>query len=185
MQPKNLWFTATAVATLALDQATKIWVVATIAPGSRGLEVIPGLFSVVHAQNPGAAGGLLGDFSYRIWLFLGFLAVASVMLVNLQRQLAPMLRFQPAILGLILGGALGNGIDRIHKQTVTDFLRFYSENPGIEAALARIGLPAEYPTFNVADIALVLGVGLFVLHYLVFDETSEARATSSPEQSPG
>jgi signal peptidase II len=86
------------------------------------------------------------------------------------RQLPGDSRFLPVVLGLIFGGAVGNGIDRVHQQVVTDFLRFYTESPGLKARLIDWFGTNEYPSFNIADAALVIGVALFVIHYLFLDE---------------
>ncbi len=170
MKTKDIWFLVVAFLAIAADQATKIWVYTQLQFQIDEIQVIPGFFSIVHAQNPGAALGFLRDFAWRNWVFIGFTAIAVGIIVNMQRQLADKLRFLPTVLGLIIGGAVGNGIDRVHKQTVTDFLRFYTENPRLVATLNDWGLPSEYPSFNIADAALVVGVGLFVIHYWFLDE---------------
>ncbi len=170
MSRKNIVFWVVALVVIALDQATKIWVYTNVQFGVEEIEVIPGFFSIVHAQNPGAALGILRDFEYRIWLFLGFTVLAMGILLNMQRQLAKNLSFLPTVLGMIFGGAVGNGIDRVHKQSVTDFLRFYTEAPALKTWLIDWFGTNEYPSFNVADMALVIGVGLFVVHYLFLDE---------------
>jgi len=170
VQHKNLWFLAVTLVVVALDQASKWWVYTNLGENGQGISVIPGLFDIVHAQNPGAALGFLRDFEHRQWLFIGFTIIAVGIIGNMQRQLEASLRFLPSVLGLILGGAIGNGIDRVHKQTVTDFLRFYTDNPTWKARLIDWFGTNEYPSFNVADIALVVGVGLFVVHYLFLDE---------------
>lgn len=170
MQQKNVWFLVVAFVAVALDQVTKWWVYTNVGENGQGITVIPGFFDIVHAQNPGAALGFLRDFEYRVWLFVAFTVLAVGIIGNMQRQLAGNLRFLPCVLGLILGGAIGNGIDRVHKQTVTDFLRFYTDNPTWKTRLVDWFGTNEYPSFNVADIALVVGVGLFVVHYLFLDE---------------
>ena len=188
MQPKNLWFGAVALAVIAIDQASKVWVVRNLDERGHELAIIPGFFSIVHAQNPGAALGLFREFEYRQLLFIGFTIVAVGIIGNMQRQLAANLKFLPTVLGMILGGALGNGIDRVYKQEVTDFLRFYTENPTWSARFIDWFGTAEYPSFNVADIALVVGVGLFVLHYLFLDEgefdAKKPDATKAPDAPP-
>jgi len=170
LKTKNVWFWTVTLSTIAVDQATKWWVFTHLKYGTDAIHVIPGFFDIVHAQNPGAAVGLFRDFEYHNALFIGFTIVATIIIANMQRQLADRLKFLPVVLGLILGGAIGNGIDRVVKSEVTDFLRFYSNNPHIIDFMHRFGLPAEYPSFNIADSALVVGVGLFIVHYLFLDE---------------
>ena len=68
----------------------------------------------------------------------------------------------------------------IHKQTVTDFLRFYTDNPEWVAWLRGYGIPPEYPSFNVADISLVVGVILFVGHsFFEQDEPEDTPAEAN------
>jgi len=81
-------------------------------------------------------------------------------------------RFQSFIMGLFLSGAIGNAIDRIHKQTVTDFLRIYTDSPTLKPWLQDVVGMSEWPTFNIADIALVLGVILYG-YYSIFIEPKQ------------
>ena len=71
-------------------------------------------------------------------------------------------RFMPLALGLILSGAVGNAIDRVHKQAVTDFLRVYTDHPAARRWLLENLGTAEYPSFNIADIAISVGVVMFL-----------------------
>ncbi|MBA2320552.1 MAG: signal peptidase II [Deltaproteobacteria bacterium] len=167
-----------------LDQVTKGWVVQNIDLHSGAIEVIPGFFEIVHSQNPGAAMGLLRDNPYRHQLFLGFTIIAVVVILDLFRRLPRNDAFMATTLGLILSGAIGNGIDRVRQQYVTDFLRFFTENPGTKAWLGSYGLPAEYPSFNVADSALVVGVGMFLLHYMFLEEKEPEAPKIAPPQAP-
>lgn len=187
MNRKLTLFTLITVVGLILDQVTKWWVRTSPdvnAPG--GITVIPGFFSIVHAENPGAAFGMLGNLSenWRIGIFVVFTLIAIYIVADMYRKLPPNEWFLSTTLGLILSGALGNVIDRVYKPfvgvpnhvggtdtsaTVTDFLRFYTEHPGWAAWLDSMFGTAEYPTFNVADISLVVGVGLFIVHYLFIE----------------
>ena len=184
MNRKNVIFLAVVLAVIVLDQATKWWVEANLVFRTDDIEIIPGLLSIVHAQNPGAALGILRDFAFRRWLFIGFTIVALVIILNMQRQLDAKLRFLPTVLGLICGGALGNGIDRVTQGTVTDFIRVYTEHPGLSDVLVSWFGTAEYPSFNVADSALVVGVGLFIVHYLFLDD-GELDSGNQKAASPG
>ena len=160
------------------DQASKYWVRASEAvnaPG--GIEVIPGFFSIVHAENPGAAFGMLGNLSeeWRIGIFVLFTLIATGIVVDMFRRLPPTDIFLSTTLGLILSGALGNVIDRVVKPiygmgaTVTDFLRFYTSDPDWSKWLDGMFGMSEYPSFNIADANLVVGVGLFLVHYLFIE----------------
>lgn len=187
MSRKNIIFLCVLLAVVLLDQASKWWVEHNLAYRVADLEIIPGFLSLVHAQNPGAALGILRNFPLRVWLFIGFTIVAIVIILNMQRQLDAKLRFLPTVLALICGGALGNGIDRVTQGTVTDFIRVYTESPRLSGVLVSWFGTAEYPSFNVADSALVVGVGLFIVHYLFLDDgelDSGSRKTAAPEDPP-
>lgn len=180
MSRKWLIFIAIALVTIALDQATKIWVFNNIDYRFGSIEVIPGLFELVHAQNPGALAGFLKNFEYRHYIFLSFTVFALVIVVQMVRELKPDERYLPLTLALIAGGAIGNAIDRVHKGTVTDFLRVYTENESIAPMLRSWTGASEWPSFNVADMALVIGVGLFLVHYLFLEEPEGGTESDSP-----
>ena len=130
---------------LVLDQLTKAVITANVA-FNHGFSVIPGFFDIVHVLNRGAAFGFLNnrDTDWQFWLFLGAAVAVTVIIVSMVRtaQFSRLLFFG---FGSILGGAMGNLIDRIRVRAVTDFLDFY------------VG-QWHWPAFNVADIAICLGV---------------------------
>ena len=128
-----------ALVVVLLDQATKLLVRTHMLPGD-SIPLIPQIFHLTHVQNPGAAFGI---FAHRTGFFI-FIAVAVILFILVfllktghQQKL---LRIG---LALQLGGAVGNLIDRIRLGHVTDFFDF------------RI-----WPVFNIADMAIVFGVGL-------------------------
>lgn len=130
---------------LVLDQLTKAAVTANIAL-NHGFSVIPGFFDLVHVLNRGAAFGFLNnrDTDWQFWLFLGAAVAVTVIIISMVRS-AEFSRLLFFGFGSILGGALGNLIDRIRVRAVTDFLDFYVGH-------------WHWPAFNVADIAICLGV---------------------------
>jgi signal peptidase II len=173
---------------LVLDQLSKWWVVSSLkyqggrlSPstmsaleswGHNGqlpteLPVLPGFLSFVHRQNPGAAFGMLVDFEHRMLVFGAFTVVAVGVLVSMYRSLEPGDRLQSTIVAMIASGAAGNAFDRMHKATVTDFVKVYSDHPGVSAWLVETFGTDEYPTFNIADSCIVVGVCLYLLHYLL------------------
>lgn len=168
---KSVIFFATAAVWIALDQLSKLWVRANIVEHTGEIRVIPGFFSLVHAENPAAAFGALGGFQYRQLVFLAFTLVAVGVIVDLWRKLKPHERFMPFVLGLILSGAIGNAIDRVVKQEVTDFLRMYVDYPESlrSWAIHQFGTN-EWPSYNIADSCLVVGVLLFLTQYLFAEE---------------
>jgi signal peptidase II len=131
----------------AADQLTKILVTIHI-PQYRSVPVIPGCFDLVHIHNRGAAFGFLNspDIEWQFWLFLGATAFALWAIVTLTRNA----RHDPLLfsgLGLILGGAIGNLVDRLRYRAVLDFLDLY------------IG-DWHWPAFNVADAGICVGAFL-------------------------
>lgn len=152
------------ILSVLIDQVTKFAVYWYIPPGhSGGITVIPGFLDIVHAQNPGAAFSILRDFEYRHYVFLGFTVIAAWIVSREYKKLGGGDRWTAFALGLILSGAVGNAIDRLHKRTVTDFVRVYIDADGPKKWLIETFGTNEYPTWNVADAALLIGVILFLL----------------------
>ena len=134
-----------------LDQLTKYWVTSSIPQGG-AIPVIEGFFSITHVLNPGIVFGLFQGGYVGIFLLLTALAVGLIFMFY--RQLPDGDLISATALGLILGGAIGNGIDRLIRQAVVDFLHF---------DFTWFVIPFVYPDFNVADSAIVVGVGLLIL----------------------
>jgi len=141
-------------AVFAIDRLTK-WIIETRVDAFDTHVVIPGFFDIVHSQNSGAAFGLFADSSseWRTVLLIGFSVVALVALTVMLWRTPRLDRMTATALALILGGALGNVFDRVRLGTVTDFLLFY------------IG-QYQWPAFNAADSAIVIGSGLLFLDFL-------------------
>ena len=171
-----------AVVWIAVDQITKIWVVNNIRYRTEEIKVIDGFFSLVHAQNKGAAMGMLNDFEYRMAVFGVFTVVALGVLWQMYREIPGDDRFQGAALGLVLSGAIGNAIDRIDKQSVTDFLRVYTEHPTLKPTLLEWFGTAEWPSFNVADAAICVGLGMFIWHFAFLQEDEDELEPDPPEK---
>ncbi len=149
------WVFVVSLAILAIDQWSKAWIERTLPVGGRR-EVIPGFFNLTHIRNDGVAFGLLSGSSsqIKVWLLAALALVAIAVVVSLVRQTPPEHRLSLMALGLVLGGAVGNLLDRIASGAVTDFLDFY-----------RGGY--HWHNFNVADAAISVGVALLLLDSLV------------------
>lgn len=148
--------------TIILDQISKWWVMQNI-PTHHSVPVIQGFFDLVNIRNRGAAFGFLNrsDIEWQFWLFLGATCIATIAILILARSLKRPL-FLTA-LGLILGGALGNLIDRIRFRAVVDFLDFYVST-------------WHWPAFNVADIAICIGA--FVTCFIMYISESALKKST-------
>lgn len=165
-QPRRFltWGLACAAFAFALDQATKAAALAAAPALAQGVEVLP-FFDLVLVHNRGITFGLLAsDHPAGRWLLILVTgAVSAGLAVWMARAQS---RTQAAALGLIIGGALGNLVDRLRHGAVTDFLDFHAQG-------------YHWPAFNLADSGIVVGVALLLL--------GEARATTraaAPEGSP-
>ncbi|MEZ4526216.1 MAG: signal peptidase II [Desulfobacterales bacterium] len=139
---------------IVLDQITKLIILSTM-PLHQSIPVIPGLFSITHIHNPGGAFGFFADQHplIRKTVFLFMSSAAAVFVLWFYHQTPRTLPWLAFGLSLIFGGAVGNLIDRFRFGKVVDFLDFY------------IG-SYHWPAFNVADSAISVGVGIFVIHLL-------------------
>ena len=136
-----------AVLMVALDQLSKLWAVAHL-PAGQVRSLGPGLRQLRQVNNTGAAFSLFTGST--LPLAVVSLVVAIAVAVLLVRR--PPTKLLPALaLGFLLGGAVGNGIDRWRLGAVIDFLEF---------------VPVSFPVFNVADVAINLAVLCFALDTL-------------------
>lgn len=137
------------VALVGLDQFVKYWVSANIALGtSHGF--IPGLMNLTNLHNDGAAWSILEG---QQWFFSLITLAAVVVLAYLMRQWHTN-RWKMIALSLIMAGALGNFIDRVHQHYVVDMFEL---------------LPINFPVFNVADSCLTVGVIALIIIILKED----------------
>lgn len=138
-----------ALAVVGLDQLTKVLAVRLLQPGSR-IPVIADFFDLTLIYNTGAAFSFLaGASGWQRWFFVAIGVVAALFLVFLLARHSGQRLFALGV-ALILGGAVGNVIDRIHIGKVVDFLLFYHDR-------------YYWPAFNIADSAITLGVALLII----------------------
>ncbi len=140
---------------LALDSATK-WLVSANIGLNDAVPLVPDLFQLVHVRNTGAAFGIGANAESHLvptLLNIGALAVFAVVVVYSFRSAVTDRTLQVG-LHLILGGAIGNLVDRFRLGYVVDFLDVYV-NWG--------GQAHHWPAFNVADSAICIGIGLLFL----------------------
>lgn len=140
---------------IVIDQATKYWIQSRMAYGESS-PVIREVFHITYILNPGAAFGILEN---KTWFFI---AVALVLLAGVAYLYPRLSANQPMVklgAGLLVGGAIGNLIDRVRIGYVIDFFDF------------RI-----WPIFNVADICIVCGVACLAYYLLMIPDETEPSA---------
>jgi lipoprotein signal peptidase len=142
---------------MTADLGSKAWAEKKLGSSfGRPLDIISGNLDLVLARNRGGAWGLLSDTSESIrrpfFLLVSVLAIAFI--VSLYRRLGPTQRSLQWGLPLVLGGALGNLVDRVRYSYVIDFIHMHVRVGGHDY---------HWPTYNVADIAICVGVGLMAL----------------------
>ena len=150
---------STAVVLYAVDQLTKALVVANVPFGAR-YDVIGDLVQLWHVRNTGAAFSILPGAT---WLFVPVTIGAIGMVVYFHRTLRDRGTWIQVILGAILAGALGNLTDRLRLGYVIDFVSFGFGD-------------TRFPTFNVADSAVVLGIGALVAYLTFVDQPRSVEA---------
>lgn len=165
-----LFLLLVACGVLALDQLTKWLVVQNLALYETWVPIpaLEGVFDITYTRNTGAAFGV---FSSAGNLFMVFALIASVFILYYYRQIEGEAWLLRATLGLQLAGALGNAIDRITRGYVVDFIHVFYE-PHF-----------DYPIFNVADSAIVMGVGILML-LLWREERRSKNETAAQEARP-
>ena len=162
---KRLHYLAISLAIIALDALTK-WVVAARIDLHESITVIPNLFEIVHVRNTGAAFGIGANTDSRLVPMLlngGAIVVFCVVVVYALRTAVTDRMLQVA-LHLILGGAIGNLVDRFRFGYVVDFLDFYVRDH-------------HWPAFNIADSAICVGIGLLFLDMKKHPEEKEVATT--------
>jgi lipoprotein signal peptidase len=165
---KWLLFWTVSLISLVLDQVTKIWARASLPVHPDGcvvpddiivrkcigtpVTVIQGYWDWRLSMNPGSAFGLFGGLGANFTrVFLSLIGIAAVVgMVYMLRKSRPDQRILHWALALVAGGAVGNLIDRIYYSVVTDFILWKYKTH-------------EWPVFNIADVVLVVGVGLMFI----------------------
>lgn len=141
---KQLWWAA---AVAGLDQAAKAWALAVV---DRPIAVLPFL-DLVLVRNPGAAFAFLAEAGgWQRWVLVGVAVVIGVFIVAWMRRVPRGARLVPTALALVLGGAVGNLLDRVFRGAVIDFVDLHYGR-------------YHWPAFNVADAAITVGFVILVL----------------------
>jgi len=163
---KRLKWLIIPLAAMALDLLSKAWILKAIKPEEQ-VEVIKGFFYLKPSFNPGAIFGIMQDTNP--WIRMPLLLAAGLAALGFfgwefLKEATP--RLQRIALGLILGGALGNGLDRLARGHVVDFLDFWFGS-------------WEYWIFNVADSMIVCGAILYALAIILDYRKEVANAAAA------
>src|SRR5579883_274498 len=168
---KYVVFSVVFLVSLIADQATKWWARASLAPLYRPIVVIQGYFDLQYSENTGAAFGLFRGLSHGREMLFVVGTIALVVIITFLRRVRPDRLRIAAELGLIAGGAVGNILDRVLYGKVSDFIVWKYHGH-------------VWPTFNIADAALVVGVIALLLDAKADDTVNAAAAApSSPKKS--
>lgn len=172
-RPTFVFFGIVAAISLLADVSTKAWAEITLSrrnPLEPSIELIKDHLAFTLAYNPGGAWGLFQRHSEYVrrpfFLLVSLLAIAFI--INLYGRLTPGQRALKWGLPLVLGGALGNLSDRIVRSNVIDFIDYQAKwieamNRLVSKAVSGWAVTDHWPTFNVADIAICVGVGLMAV----------------------
>lgn len=165
MKNKYIWFSAITTAVLFLDQLTKYMIVRRFRL-HESVRVIPGFFDLTYVRNPGAAFGFLAGApgAWRSIFFITVSIIALAVIAALVRQTRD--RLTLIAFALIGGGAVGNLVDRVRFGEVVDFIDWFYRS-------------YHWPTFNIADSAISIGVALLAIEMLF-----ERREPSANSQNP-
>lgn len=153
------WLSLSVIA-IVLDQWSKLAVVSSM-KYLESIEIMP-FFNLVHVRNQGAAFSFLSDAGgWQRWLFAGLAFVISIVITIWIAKLKKQEVLLAVSLSLVLGGAIGNLIDRVAYGYVIDFLDVYYQN-------------WHWPAFNIADSAICIGVFLMILESFGIGRPEEA-----------
>jgi len=140
---------------MILDQALKYYIQQTMRLHET-IIVIPGFFHLTYIRNPGAAFGLLANQGNGFrFVFFGLTTLVALALLGTLLYKTPADQWiMPLAISLVLGGALGNMVDRIRFGEVVDFLDFFVNG-------------FHWPAFNLADSAITIGVTILLIHFFL------------------
>lgn len=152
-----------ALVVVLLDRWSKLLVAARISLYTH-IQVIPGFFRITHTENTGAAFSLFADSPshWKTALLITFSAIAMIVVFILLWNQKRALTLTSIALSLILGGAVGNLWDRITSGRVVDFMLLYIKQ-------------YQWPVFNLADSAIVIGASLLVIEILFHKSPTDHR----------
>jgi len=150
-----MWFYGCSLLIVLLDQAIKSLVHASMLPG-RSIPIL-GLLKLTYVRNTGAAFSIFSGFSPQLAV-IGIVIIAGVLYMHY--QIRPKEVLLQVALALVLGGSLGNLIDRVFRSYVVDYIDF-----------------TVWPVFNLADIMINVGVALILLRFFMHEHKKRKKCT--------
>ena len=144
---KNILWLFLSILIIAADQLSKFFIVSNFQFGE-SIKIIDGFLYITHTRNTGAAWGIFGEHTEYLAIFSVVATIALIILLLYIKR-----AFGAFSLALIIGGAVGNAIDRIRLGWVVDFIDAYI-------------FGYDFPAFNVADSAITAGVFLLIIYML-------------------
>jgi lipoprotein signal peptidase len=182
--------TVTAVA-LLLDAATKAWIEIKMSSGWF-VALVPNTLFLRLAYNPGGAWSLMRqtDTAIRTPFFVCVSVLATAFIVSLYSRIAPTQRALKWGLPLVLGGALGNLVDRLVRGQVVDFVEYHGTwvtavNEFIQRMYKSWIVTDQWPTFNVADVWICIGVGLMAVDMFTSSRRIARERVPEPDHGSG
>lgn len=191
-RPSYVFLGIVAALSLVADIGTKVWAEMTLtARGHEPMTIIGDNMSIILAYNKGGAWGIgstAGEM-FRKPFFLGVSAFAIIFILSLYSRLHPAQKALKWGLPLVLGGALGNLSDRITRSQVIDFIDYRADwvmslNSFIHKYYSNWALTDHWPTFNVADIAICIGVILMGIDMFSHRSRPQAAPSETPIDAP-
>ncbi|MFO7929188.1 MAG: signal peptidase II [Candidatus Humimicrobiaceae bacterium] len=153
----NLLFFISAVIIIAVDRYTKQWIMQNL-PENNSIDLIPGVLLITHVKNSGASFGLFQGYA-NILAIISVIAIILIIFIKIYLKFDSY--FYNIALGFILGGAIGNLIDRVVYGEVVDFLNL-----------------VYWPVFNIADSFIIIGFGIVIIFlFKEFFKKSGAKST--------
>jgi signal peptidase II len=154
-----VYFYLLAAVIIAVDQITKWLIVKNMEPGE-SIKIIENFFYITSSRNQGAAWGILQG---KMWLFYFITVVVIIGLIYFLQKNAKGKPLLGISLAFMLGGAIGNFIDRVARKEVVDFIHTYI-------------FGYDFPIFNVADSSLTIGVVLLLILMLLDERKSKEKS---------
>ncbi|WP_071395406.1 signal peptidase II [Bacillus tuaregi] len=148
-----------ALLAIIVDQWTKWLIVKNMELGER-ITVVENFLYITSHRNRGAAWGILQGQMWFFYVITVVVIIAIIYYLKKSEMESPLFKFS---LALMLGGAIGNFIDRVFRQEVVDFIHTYP-------------FGYNFPIFNVADSALVIGVAILIIYMLLEEKKDKEKA---------